>query len=245
MEGCAVRFLCNSGLEGVFPHPVPAKKAAPHFYKVIPPQSSEVPSSSTVKRCVPFMEAMTAGFIIPMWSDMHVLAKGGEMTVNFPSNFPLPQSLGHHGYEQMPNHPLADRAYGRILMKLINPWIVETAAGWSCLFTSPMNHLEHRLKILDGIVDTDTYYNNVNFPFVWTGGDGSFMIRKGTPIVQVFPFKRAAHSMEVGPISEERRSEVSNKLGTVLNGGYRGMFWSGAKTRSEQPDNGGEDAEDQ
>ena len=233
MESEAVNrivFSCESGMEGVFPNPVPASKLMPRYFMPIKAQSSEVASSSTVKRCVPFVEAMTAGYIIPLWADIQVVAKGGELSVNFPPNFPQAKSLESHSYEQIPGHPLADSPYGRFLMKFINPWVVETSPGWSCLFTSPMNHLERRLKIIDGIVDTDRYYNNINFPFIWTGGDGSFFLQRGTPLVQVVPFQRGESTMSVDNIDMQRRKSITDKLGTSLRNAYRNDFWSGART---------------
>lgn len=231
-----VVFSCDSGLEGVFPHPVSASKAMPKYFMPIKPQSSEVASSSTVKRCVPFVEAMSMGYIIPLWADVQVIAKGGELSVNFPASFPQAQSLESHRYEQMPGHPLADSPYGRIMMKLINPWVVSTPPGCSCLFTSPLNHLERRLKIIDGVVDTDTYYSNINFPFIWTGGDGAFFLQRGTPLVQVIPFRREETSMEVVATDNEKRGEVRAKLGTSLRNGYRNDFWSGSSARRNADD---------
>jgi hypothetical protein len=115
-------------------------------------------------------------------------------------------------------------------MKFINPWVVETAPGYSCLFTSPLNHLETRFKLLDGVVETDTYYNSVNFPFVWTGGDGDFFIPKGTPLVQVIPYRRETFSLEVGVTDADRRTNIKARLGTHMKDSYRKEFWSKAKT---------------
>jgi len=209
---------------------VPAVKKAPDFYKSIRPQISSNPDSGTVKRCIPFLDALSAGFVIPLWSDIYVSAKEGALSLSFPRNFPMSSSMEQHGYDQFPGHPLAEKPYGKHFMKFINPWLVETAPGYSCLFTSPLNHLEPRFKILDGVVDTDTYHNNVNFPFLWTGGDGEFLIPKGTPLVQVIPYRREAFTLEVGATDVERRANTKARLGTNLKDSYRKEFWSKAKT---------------
>jgi hypothetical protein len=142
----------------------------------------------------------------------------------------MSSSVEQHEYAQFPGHPLAEKPYGKLFMKFANPWVVETAPGYSCLFTSPLNHLEPRIKILDGIVDTDTYHANVNFPFLWTGGDGEFFIPRGTPLVQVIPYKRETFTLEIGATDTDRRSNVDARLGTYLKEGYRKEFWSKAKT---------------
>jgi hypothetical protein len=226
-----IRFTHDAGLDGVFPSPVPALKKAPDFYKSTKSQSDNHPSSGTAKRCIPFLDALSAGFIIPLWADLHVVAANGTLSLSFPPNLPMLNSIDTHAYQQLPGHPMADKPYGKDLLKFINPWLVETDPGYSCLFTSPLNHLETRFKVLDGVVDTDTYYNNVNFPFLWTGGDGEFFIPRGTPLMQVIPFKREEFALHVGATEEAKRTTTVSKLGTYLRNAYRTEFWSRRKER--------------
>jgi hypothetical protein len=89
--------------------------------------------------------------------------------------------------------------------------------------------METRFKVLDGVVDTDTYHNHVNFPFLWTGGDGEFFIPKGTPLVQVIPFVRSEAHLEVVALDETKVENVRSTLGTKLKNGYRDEFWSRRK----------------
>lgn len=227
-----ITFSCDENMQGVIPEPKAALKFAPAYFKGIKPQSDNNPKNGTVKRCVPFLDALSQGFIIPLWADMWVFTKDGEITVEFPTNFPQPETLGQHGYQQVIGHPLKDKPYGRLPMKFINPWLIETDEGVSCLFTSPLNHLETRFKILDGVVDTDTYYNNVNFPFLWTGGDGEFFIKKGTPLVQVIPFRREDTELTTKTTNLDKRSHTQAVLGTKLRNGYRDEFWHKKKTDS-------------
>jgi len=226
-----VKFSCDKGLVGVIPNPDRAIKFAPSYYKQTKPQSSESPKTGTVKRCVPFLDALSAGFIIPMWCDVYVVARGGEFHIDFPPNYPLKDTFGTHSEKQFTGHPLQNKPYGKIPMKWMSPWIVETETNVSCMFVSPLNHIETRFKLLDGVVDTDTYYNNINFPFLWTGGDGEFFIAKGTPLVQVIPFRREAHGFEVSAIDPDRRSAVLATLGTKLKNGYRDELRHGNKAK--------------
>jgi len=208
-----ITFYINESLRGVFPEPVKSGKCIPEYYRKLNVQSSNNPQSSTAKRCVPFMEAITAGYTIPLWSDLFVVAKDGEIELTFPDNLPMNQSLGHHGYNQLEDHPASHLSYGKDLMKFINPWIIETPPGVSCLFTTPMNHFETRFKLVDGIVDTDTYYNQINFPFIWTGDDGEFFLEKGTPLVQVFPFVRYDfNKYQVKPMNNKKRNKTDSIL---------------------------------
>jgi hypothetical protein len=180
---------------------------------------------------VPFIDALSAGFIIPMWCDVYVFASNGELRIDFPPNFPQMETLGSHSLVQIPNHPLANKPYGNVPMKWMNPWVIETEAGVSCILTPPLNHMETRFKLLDGVVDTDTYYNHINFPFLWTGGDGEFFIKKGTPLVQVIPFRRERQELEVSESDTDKLANVQAVLGTRLKNKYREELWHGKKSK--------------
>ena len=221
-----ITFYIDENLIDVFPKPKRSGKCIPEYYKKLKTENNGDPTAPTAKRCVPFIEAITAGYIIPLWCDLYVEAKDGEIELTFPNNLPINNSLGHHGYHQLEDHPASHLSYGKDLMKFINPWIIETPPGVSCLFTTPMNHFETRFKLVDGIVDTDTYYNQINLPFIWTGGDGDFFIEKGTPLVQVIPFVRYDfNKSQVKPIDHHREERTNSILGTVLRHGYRKYFW--------------------
>lgn len=225
-----INFHCEERLIDVIPHPRPSIKTAPSFFKSVKPEFDENPNSATVKRCVPFLDALSAGFVIPLWCDIWVKAhEDGNLKIEFPHNFFMEHSIGSHDYNQAPDHPLSEQPFGKIFLKFMNPWVIETEEGVSCLFTSPLNHLENRFKLFDGVVDTDTYYNNINFPFLWTGGVGNFLIERGTPLVQVIPFRRERFIPHVGRIDKLKNEKVTAALGTKIKNGYRTDFWHNRK----------------
>lgn len=220
-----IEFFADEQHYDVFLPPVPSGRSMPRYFKNLKPQVNADPSSSTVKRCVPFLDALTHGYIIPMWADVWVRAVNDELEFKFPENLPMQSSLSPHDEMQIKGHPLSNEPFGNIPAKWHSPWGVKTPKGWSCLFTSPLNHLETRFKILDGIVDTDTYYNQVNFPFIWTGGEGEFLIEAGTPLVQVIPFRRETTKHVIVPQDTKKRDATVGKLGTKLRNSYRSFFW--------------------
>jgi len=224
-----IKFYASKVHLEAFPKPEKAAKFTPDWYKKLERQTGDHPNSGTAKRCIPMLETFHRGYIIPLWCDLFVRCQGEDMQLDFPSTLPMRESLGQHGQVQIENHPLSDMPYGKLPLKFINPWIIETADNWSCLFTSPLNHMEKRFKILDGVVDTDSYYNNINLPFIWTGGDGEFFIPKGTPLVQVIPFERVETTMDHGEIDLDRNELVQAKLGTHLRDSYRQEFWGKRK----------------
>lgn len=67
---------------------------------------------------------------------------------------------------------------GKNAGKFTNKWLIKTPPGYSCLFIKPMNRLEPRFDIIPGVVDTDTYVNVINFPFILNKKDEQFLIKK-------------------------------------------------------------------
>ena len=94
-----------------------------------------------------------------------------------------------HPQRQFPNSPIT----GYSVCKYMSPWIIETPPEYSLLFLPPINRLEIPIVPLVGLVDTDSYFNNVNIPFIHTHmepDNKKHVIPAGTPICQLIPFKR-------------------------------------------------------
>jgi hypothetical protein len=68
-------------LDGKLPHPVPANLGVPSWIKAMPTKSFSainLRDDETIKRCPPFIDAMTCGFLIPLICDLKV--ENGEIT---------------------------------------------------------------------------------------------------------------------------------------------------------------------
>jgi len=210
--------------------PTPASNFIPDWYKKLESYISgkkkptgEGSSSATVKRCMPVFDAITAGYIITSPADIYVSQKEDEEGNKHAYYEWASHSLiSFHPVEQAPTHPNRN---GHIAYpKWINPWAIRTPKGYSVLFTQPM-HRESVFTILPGIVDTDEYYSNVNFPFVLNNTTFEGLIPQGTPIAQVIPFKRESWKMEIGGIKELNDiNKISLKLNSKFFDRYKSMF---------------------
>ncbi len=227
-----IKFHAKQEVLDAYPHPFPSAKALPEWFKALPPSTNPHPRSSSVKRCIPFLEACSEGFIIPFYCDVWVTAQNGNIDFEF-SEKHLCDGMSPHAIEQVEGHPFESLPYGTIPLKFHNPWVIETPKGYSCYFMAPLNGMEKRFKLFDGVVDTDRYYNTINFPFIWTGGDGEFFIEKGTPLVQVIPFKRDVFKREVGLVDEKRLNRDKFKLLTFFRDAYRRLFWHKMEQKNE------------
>lgn len=185
-----IRFLCRPEDEGVLPPPVPAKAYIPDWFRKLPAVDEARLSAGdgglTVKRCMPFLDAMTTGWILPLAATVRLaIANGGaDVTAGWDFDRTL---VSNHGPHQVRGHPLASRPP----CKFHNYWTIATPPGWSCLFVDPLNRPNDVFAVVAGVVDTDAYASEIHFPFFATGADGLHVIEKGSPLVQVIPFRRA------------------------------------------------------
>lgn len=184
-----IEFLCEPLDFGVIAEPVPARMAMPDWFKRLPAIDGSVVSATnnglTIKRCMPFLDAMTLGYILPLAATVRLEVKEDGHKVDVGWEFDKTM-VSNHGSHQVNGHPLGNRPP----MKFHNYWTIKTPPGWSCLFVAPLNRPSFPVEIISGVVDTDTYASLVNFPFFATGEDGVHTLAKGTPLVQVIPFKR-------------------------------------------------------
>jgi hypothetical protein len=219
----SITFTNISGLDNL-EQPQPASKLVPDWYKNmesyidgIKRPNGDGGTNSTVKRCMPVFDAINAGYIITLPVDVYVRVKDGQQVFEWASL----NVINFHPVEQALEHPLRNQyAYP----KWINYWAIKTPKGYSTMFVQPM-HREAVFTILPGVVDTDEYCGPVHFPFVINDSKFEGMIPKGTPIVQVIPFKRDSWAMQFGGEKERKEQElITAQLSTKFFDRYKTMF---------------------
>jgi|TARA_X000001382_G_scaffold44937_1_gene30334 hypothetical protein len=229
-------------------HPVPIKKVVPDWYKKLENYLNNDEYQPTVKKCQPVLDSITMGYAILSPVDFLFRKKENLETRTFEIEI-IPARLDildknieqwmkdfnvgiqHHNQGQLslsmvyPNEiPLS--------FKFLNPWIIKTPPGYSCLFTSPFNTEKRDIRLTTGIVDTDNFEAYTNFPFFLTDWDTSKskskMIKKGTPIALVFPFKRDDWQMNI--VNDKHLKDKINVLSwkwfTTLIDTYRNKTWT-------------------
>lgn len=193
--------------------PIPASRCLPEWYKhqnsIIGDKVllNELGSPNvTVKKCMPVLDDMTAGYYITLASDLVVSydnnthsfswsldISGHINTAN--QNEMLPPLIATHSTEQVSHLPIPSE-YSVHPFKFNNYYKITTPKGYSCMFRHPSWVFDLPFYTLSGMVDTDAHPVPVNFPFLirnsWEG-----IIEAGTPIVQVIPFRRTEWVSEV------------------------------------------------
>ncbi len=204
-----ITFLCRKEDEGIIPAPVRAKTALPDWFRKLPPVTearvSTNDSGLTVKRCMPFLDAMATGWVIGLAATvrMEILDKGQTVNCGWDFDRTLVSNHASHQVAGNPREPLPP-------CKFHNYWTIRTPPGWSCLFVPPLNRPNGVFEVVAGVVDTDTYQSEIHFPFFATGEDGLHVLERGTPIVQVIPFRRETTDLD-GDIRSESEDERATR----------------------------------
>lgn len=187
----------------VFDPPVPAKKILPEWYKnqskLTTPGVFTIADNGnpnhTVKACMPVFDVMSAGYIFTLPVDVNFTNDGnGYVTSQWSSNNLRP--IESHPTSQFSEYKIPEGYHKGCAYKFIQPWVIETPPGYSCLFIQPALRDDLPFQVVPAIVDTDKHPIKVNFPF-FLKENFSGIIEIGTPIMQVIPFKREDWTHEV------------------------------------------------
>lgn len=201
--------------------PFPSVNKLPQWWKDMPAypegqfELSPAPSV-TVKRCMSVFDAMSAGYIVPLWADVMVTQGENGPTISWLTTSDVFSAWPSN---QVDNFELSD-GYSKVVFKYLNGWIIKTPPGWSSLITTPFSYQNLPMKAIAGIVDTDVLTTDINTPMIIKEGFEG-IIPKGTPLFQVIPIKRENWISEFKEQTGEKHFFNQEKLKTILDGAYR------------------------
>ena len=221
-----IEFHISDDLKDVVPHPISAVKSVPDWYRKMPHYNRPIegPEIETLKKCVPFRDMLTSGYIIPNWCGIRLEKVDGEIK-SHPLNDELKSlncGVSFHSIEQIVNTPLEKLADKGKMLKINSPWVIKTPKGYSTLFLSPQ-YRDNEIEILPAIVDTDVFYTPVNFPAVMI--KNKCWLEQGVPLVQVIPFKRESWTSSVHSWSYEKARKQTIQLMSRISSYYSDEHW--------------------
>jgi hypothetical protein len=227
-------------------YPTPIKLNVPDWYKKL----RHTHLKRTVKGCMPFLDTLTMGYVLSIPISMtithnvkneqgvpdtyiavgdfyyeYIDTKKININTNHPQTHPCCQLEGSPFIEKNKNLPF---------YKILNPWIIKTPPGYSCLFVPPLNNSDDRFSIIPGIVDTDKVKSHINFPIIINGDKYPTIqttLEKGTPYVQIIPFKRDDWKMSVNKTTTKKILENIWHWGLENINIYKNRIWSRKKCR--------------
>ena len=125
-------FRCAPELVSVLPPPFPAVEGLPDWFKALPQKSYNAiaqEDSQTVKRCPPFIDAMTYGYLMPLPCDLKVengeFSWDSDLPVNI-GNTLMRSPISFHDPSQVIGTPYHHD--DRFIIKFNNFWTIQIAA---------------------------------------------------------------------------------------------------------------------
>lgn len=229
-----MRFFSKPEYQG-FAEPKPAKSFIPKWYKdaEVKYEDSMGETQMGLKTCLPFLDALTAGYILYTPVDIYVNVEKNDMGHLFnneeglqlrwdgspvfddfiserpaKSGSTMPRPPGHY-----PNH-----------MVFKGFWSIKTPRGYSMLMTQPLNRQDLPWTIASGIIDSDKFFAPGNIPFFIKKGF-SGVIPKGTPIAQLIPIKRNSWTAFNNDPYLSEKDFIQGSLMTNKETNYKKKFW--------------------
>ena len=224
-----VRFRCDPALAEALPRPRLARHALPEWLRTMPMTAlSDMHDGPvrTVKQCPPFIDAMRAGFVMPLPCDVHYA--DGAFTWDW--RLPRPGTPGH------PQAPISFHAAAQVqgapfgegnLIKFIGFWTIELPPGWSLLATHPVNRDDLPFRTLTGLVDSDRFHQvGLLFPARWLDPGTACFLPAGTPVAHCIPVPREALELQFSAFGEAEVAAFTGVGDAVLSapGVYRDQY---------------------
>lgn len=187
----------------------------------------------TIKHCMPFLDSMTAGYFMTTWIDMYISIEKGQPRVAYPETSVIEEfgfDLARYQAYFESNVP-SETGKGLFNWAWSTYWRIKTEPGVSCLFTHPMNRPELPFRTLSGVTDTDEWYGSEVLNFSLDEGFEG-LIPKGTPIVQIIPFKRETWEAEISTVVDLDHKSLRDTVNELrINEKVSGYYRDNLHTR--------------
>ena len=225
-----IKFVKHHKLAGLSGHePKQAVKFIPEWFRQIPRFVNGDKSyktdkfgkqNGTVKLCNPFLDSMSAGYMVSLEYDIQVTqVEGGvDFVWKFGDNMIELHSIAQTSKQSIPP------GFHETPYKFTSKFMIEAPEGYSLLFVHPLNRTDLPFYTFSGVVDSDSYKLPVNFPFL-IRKDFEGIIEAGTPIAQVIPIKRESWASEIVEFDEKRSLEREAHFFSKMLRHYKNAYW--------------------
>lgn len=169
--------------------PLPTGRYTPEWFKKTPREIKEMSrhrvdiTRGTIKNCPGVIKTLTAGFVIPLWTDIVFrFNPDGSWGVEVADGV---TTLMPHSREQF---PLFYKNYAQV--KLSCPWAALASDKAKFYMTEAFYHLDESrpFKVAPGVLDFYTQHStNIQLFFPITSESYQVELYAGTPLVQILP----------------------------------------------------------
>ena len=214
-------FRCAPELVAVLPRPFPAVEGLPDWFKALPQKAFNAvlqDDSQTVKRCPPFIDAMTYGFMMPLPCDLKVETASSPGISTCRSTTPaisIRSPISFHDASQVAGTPFYRR---RPLRHQVPQFLDHRVAArlFAAVHASGEPRraaVHHRSPAWSTPIPIATV--NVHFPAHWHDLDFNGVLPKGTPVAQCIPVKRESWAARFETLSHEQARACASCRGAM------------------------------
>ncbi len=202
--------------------PQPTSKFLPQWYKDLGvnaygakhPVVENFSPGVTAKRCVPFFDSITAGYVLTTPSDIMVSTnEHGQKVLSWVTKDIIP--VDTHSKDQLGDYELPSDYYTDVIFKMTGTWSIETPKEYSLLYIHPQGRFDLPFYSLHGLVDSDKHNIPLHIPFV-IKKDFEGIIRRGTPYVQMIPILRNEWHSKVEGYDPAVEKEIKRTVSEIL-----------------------------
>lgn len=188
--------------------------------------------NNSVRSCSGISDFLEFGITIPAWTNFkfrpnvaagswEVLSDGMNPPIDYPhaSGFVFSQT-GSCPMTQL--RKIEQMSYP----KLITPWRLQTAPGWSSLMLPVLYEENTNYSVLPAIINTD-FYQIMNI-VLNIKTDSEFTIKQGTPLVHLIPVQRKNNFHTIESVDESFFKYASSNMymnGAIVPSGGSGVAY--------------------
>lgn len=221
----------------IAPRPYPASQNVPAWWKEMGPYIidennpkgdkfliNNLRINYSPKKCMPMLDSITSGYIIPLWADIQVRSLSDSKYQ--PGIFWKTDKEVFEAHIDGAGKVDIPKGFCNEVFKYLNVWSIKTPPGYSVNIFSPIGHNDIPFKCIPAVVDTDKYDTALPVPmFLEDGFEG--VIERGTPMMQVVPFKRESWKSEFDYLKDsEYYYRQERQLKATSFGNYIRNQWS-------------------
>ncbi len=170
---------------------------------------------------MPFLDALTAGYIIELSCDVQVKIVDNLPVVTWLSS-PDPITIRDHSLAPTLPIPFGCHPHHMIWISL---YAISVPKGYSVLLTHPVNRYDLPFITHTGLADGDVCIpGQIPIPF-FLKKDFQGIIPKGTPIIQLIPIKRESWISKKSNSLIEKSKKIHYIGNTISSGYYKLTRW--------------------
>lgn len=171
---------------------------------------------TTIVNCPGITDFLKTGYIVPAWSDMAFRKYRGQIIFNLSENYP-DVTHGVHVSDQYKGMKQSELPLVGGFHKVSTPWIVKTSPGISLMITHPYWSRNNTFTSVSAIVHSDKTPVVLKWFFEFNNelpdtpdvvNMNQQIIKRGTPLILLIPFKREKIKHQIEYLSPENMQKM-------------------------------------